>query len=216
MRVFDLILFDLDGTLTDPKIGITKSIQYGLAKLGIQEDDLESLVPFIGAPLFVCLQERYSLDDSRAEKIVGHYREYYGTIGIYENDVYPGIPELLADLSADGKKLAVATLKPTVFARKVLEYFDILHCFDYVSGSTLDLAGLSKTEVVGNALQKLPETPKERAVMVGDREHDVRAAQANGISSIAVTYGYGTIDELQNAGPTHMADSVDNLKALMV
>lgn len=216
MRAFELILFDLDGTLTDPKIGITKSIQYGLAKLGIQEDDLDSLVPFIGAPLFVCLQERYSLDDAQAEEIVGHYREYYGTIGIYENVVYPGIPELLAGLSADGKKLGVATLKPTVFARKVLEHFDIFDCFDFVSGSNLDMGGLSKTEIIRNALKELPETPKEHAVMVGDREHDVHAALANGISSIAVTYGYGTVDELQNAEPTYMADSVDDLKALIV
>ena len=213
--MFDLILFDLDGTLTDPKIGITKSIQYGLAKLGIQEDDLDSLVPFIGAPLFLCLQDRYSLDERQAEEIVGHYREYYGETGIYENAVYPGIPELLSDLHAAGKKLAVATLKPTFFAKKVLEHFDILDCFDSVSGSNLDIAGLSKTEIIKNALDELPDTPREHVVMVGDREHDVHAAQANGVESIAVTYGYGTVEELRNAGATHLANFVSDLKTLL-
>ena len=120
MKMFDLILFDLDGTLTDPKVGITKSIQYGLAKLGIQEDDLDSLVSFIGAPLFLCLQDRYSLDEDQAQEIVGHYREYYGEIGLYENDVYPGIPEILTELHAAGRKLAVATLKPTFLLLKMV------------------------------------------------------------------------------------------------
>jgi phosphoglycolate phosphatase len=213
---FESILFDLDGTLTDPKIGITKSIQYGLAKLGIEENDLDSLVSFIGAPLFACLQERYVLDEVQAERIVGYYREYYAQTGLYENDVYPGIPELLADLTAAGKKLAVATLKPTVYARQVLEHFNILDYFATVSGSNLDFAGLTKTRIIENALGQMAVVSGKYAVMVGDREHDVHAARANGIDSIAVTYGYGTNAELRNAAPTHIADSVDAVRELLL
>ena len=215
MATYEAVLFDLDGTLTDPKIGITKSIQYGLAKLGIQEDDLESLVPFIGAPLFTCLQERYALDETKVERIVEYYREYYSETGLYENYVYAGIPELLSRLCNNGKRLFVATLKPTVFAKKVLEYFRILDYFTSVSGSNLDVAGLSKPEIVQNALLELPDIPREKVVMVGDRKHDVIAARSCGIHSIAVTYGYGTIEELQKVEPDHFAESVKDLQGLL-
>ena len=170
---------------------------------------------FIGAPLFDSLRKRYSLDESEARRAVEFYREYYSDFGIYENAVYPGIPELLRELREKGKELAVATLKPIVFAERVLNHFGLDDYIDLVAGSGLEAAGLSKTQIIQQALSKLTDVSKEKAVMVGDRGHDVTGAGKNGIDSIAVTYGYGTLEELQDASPTHIADSVESLKTLL-
>ena len=215
LTAYDAILFDLDGTLTDAGPGITKSIQYALSKFGIREQNLDRLVPFIGAPLFDSLRNRYSLEEPEARQAVEFYREYYSDFGIYENAVYPGIPELLRELREKGKKLGVATLKPVVFADRVLNNFGLDDYFDLVAGSGLDAAGLSKTQIIQQALSKLTDVSKEKVVMVGDRGHDVIGARKNGIDSIAVTYGYGTLEELQNANPMHIADSVESLRTLL-
>jgi len=215
LTAYDAILFDLDGTLTDAGTGITKSIQYALSRFGIREQNLGLLVSFIGAPIFDSLRKRYSLDEPEARRAVEFYREYYSDFGIYENAVYPGIPELLGELREKGKKLVVATLKPVVFAERVLNHFGLADYFDLVAGSGLDAAGLSKTQIIQQALSKLTDVSKEKVVMVGDRGHDVIGARKNGIDSIAVTYGYGTLEELQNANPMHIADSVESLKTLL-
>lgn len=214
MAKYDVILFDLDGTLTDPKVGITKSIQYALSKFGISEDSEDTLVSFIGAPLLVSLQDHYEMDEQEARRAIALYREYYSKTGIYENAVYQGISGLLEDLQAKGKKLLVATLKPTEFAERVLEHFGLRRYFDEVVGPDLEAAGLSKTEIIQKALAKLKNIPKDRIIMVGDRVHDVAGARRNGIDSIAITYGYGSLEELQDAGPTYIVDSVDGLRVL--
>lgn len=215
LTAYDVILFDLDGTLTDAGTGITKSIQYALSRFGIREQNPGLLVSFIGAPLFDSLRNRYSLDEPEARQAVEFYREYYSDFGIYENAVYPGIPELLGELKEKGKKLVVATLKPVVFAERVLNHFGLDDYFNLVAGSGLDAAGLSKTQIIQQALSKLTDVSKEKVVMVGDRGHDVIGARKNGIDSIAVTYGYGTLEELQNANPMHIADSVESLRMLL-
>lgn len=211
---YDVILFDLDGTLTDPKVGITRSIQHALSKLGMPEESEDRLVSFIGPSLFLSFQEHYSMDEDRARQAIEFYREYYSETGIYENSVYPGIPDLLKELRRAGKRIILATMKPTEFAEKVLGHFGLRGYFDHVVGPDLETQGLTKTEIIRKALTQLNDVPKKRIVMVGDRAHDIVGAQENGIDSIAVSYGYGTMEELQNAGPTHVANSVEDLSAL--
>ena len=214
MTGYDVVLFDLDGTLTDSKIGITKSVQYALSKFNIREDNLDSLEPFIGPPLSESFQKHYGFEPSQAQDAVDFYREYFSTTGMYENVVYPGIPDLLTDLKSKRKELIVATSKPTVFANQILKTFNLYQYFTTVVGSHLDGTRTSKTEIIAHALSTL-EKPKENSnVMVGDREHDIIGAQGNAIDSIAVTYGYGSLSELQRANPTHLAHAVEDIGAL--
>lgn len=212
---YDVILFDLDGTLTDPKIGITKSVQYALAKFNICEPDLDKLIPFIGPPLIEFFMEFYGLDDAEAHLAVTYYREYFTETGIYENAVFPGIKELLTQLSADNKQLIMATSKPTIFAEQIANHFDIVDFFALIVGSNLDGSRIHKTEVIDYILSTIPQIPREKVVMVGDRKHDIIGAQNNNIDAIAVAYGYGTTEELQKAIPTYIAQSVNELSLLL-
>ena len=209
-----MVLFDLDGTLTDSKIGITKSVQYALSKFNIQEGNLDNLESFIGPPLSESFQKYYGFEPSQAQDAVDFYREYFSTSGMYENVVYRGIPDLLADLKSKQKELIVATSKPTVFANQILNAFNLNQYFTAVVGSHLDGTRTSKTEIIAHALSTLGKSKENGAVMVGDREHDVIGAQGNAIDSIAVTYGYGSLLELQRACPTYLAHAVEDIGAL--
>lgn len=211
MSGYDVVLFDLDGTLTDSKIGITKSVQYALSKFNIREDNLDNLESFIGPPLSESFQKNYGFEPSQAQRAVDFYREYFSTSGMYENAVYPGIPDLLADLKSKSKELIVATSKPTVFANQILDIFNLCQYFTAVVGSQLDGTRTSKTEIIAHVLSSLGKSKENSAVMVGDREHDVIGAQGNAIDSIAVTYGYGSLLELQRANPTHLAHAVEDI-----
>ena len=214
MTGYNVVLFDLDGTLTDSKIGITKSVQYALSKFNIREDNLDNLESFIGPPLSESFQTHYSFEPSQAQDAVGFYREYFSTSGIYENVVYPGIPNLLANLKSKGKELIVATSKPTVFANQILNAFNLYQYFTVVVGSHLDGTRTSKTEIIAHALSALGSPSKNSAVMIGDREHDIIGAQDNAIDSIGVTYGYGSLSELQRASPTYLAHAVEDIGTL--
>ena len=214
MTGYDVILFDLDGTLTDSKIGITKSVQYALSKFNIREDNLDNLESFIGPPLSESFQKNYDFEPSQAQDAVDFYREYFAISGIYENEVYPGIPDLLADLKGKGKQLIIATSKPTIFANQILNAFHLYQYFTTVVGSHLDGTRTSKTEIIAYALSTLEKSKENGAVMVGDREHDIIGAQGNAIDSIGVTYGYGSLSELQRAAPTYLADTVEDIGAL--
>ena len=213
--MYEVILFDLDGTLTDPKLGITKSVQYALAKFGIKEPDLEKLVHFIGPPLIHSFKESYNFSEEDARQGVVYYREYFTQQGIYENAVFPGIPELLARLQKEGKKLVVATSKPTVFAVQILQHFSLDQFFPLVIGSNLDGTRIEKNEVIEFALSQLAALPLEKTVMVGDRKHDIIGAKHNGIAVIAVAYGYGTSEELAKAEPNYLVSSVKELEILL-
>ncbi len=213
--MYNTILFDLDGTLTDPKVGITKSVQYALKKLGIYEESLESLTRFIGPPLRNSFREYYLLDETRVQKAIEYYREYYSPYGIFENEIYPEIPILLQDLKTAGKILMVATSKPTVFAEKILHHFDIRQYFDSVAGSNLDETRTTKEEVIEYALATIGEADKKKIVMIGDRKHDIIGAKMNHIDSIGVAYGYGSLDELQIEKPTHIVNDVEGLRKLL-
>lgn len=213
---YQMILFDLDGTLTDPKTGITKSVQYALAKFNIDEPDLDKLIPFIGPPLVESFQEFYSLSKEEAQTAVGYYREYFTQYGMYENAVYPGIKEMLAKLVDAGKELIIATSKPTVFSEKILEYFGMLPYFKAIVGSNLDGSRIHKTEIIDYILAGIPHIAKADIVMVGDRKHDIIGAQNNGIDAIAVSYGYGGLEELQQAGPSLIISSVNDLEQFFI
>lgn len=215
MSKYDLVLFDLDGTLTDPREGITKSIQYALAKFGIIEHDLDNLVKFIGPPLKDSFMKYYSFDERQAWQAVLAYREYFAVKGIFQNAVYEGIPHLLHKLKETGKKLVVATAKPTVYSEKIVEHFGLAGYFSLVAGSNLDGTRVVKAEVIRYALDEVNGGVKSGAVMVGDREHDICGARENGIDSIAVTFGYGPRAELEAAHPTYLAASVGELGKIL-
>lgn len=231
--MYSYVLFDLDGTLTDPKLGITTCVQYGLHKLGIEEPNLDKLEPFIGPPLLDSFCTFYDMSEERARRAIEFYRERFSTKGLFENEVYPGIPALLGELQAAGGRLAVASSKPGVYVRRILEHFDLAKYFDVVVGSELDGTRTRKEEVVEEALrQLLPEElflersryagetmqiPKEmRIAMVGDRKFDVEGAKEYGIVSIAAAYGYAPPGELEEAGADVIAQSIEELKEVLL
>lgn len=205
------IFFDLDGTLTDPMLGITSSVQYALSKFGISVRYLKELIPFIGPPLKESFQRFYGFSDEQADEAVAYYREYFSPKGIYENEIYAGIPELLEDLSDAGFELAVATSKPGVYAERILKHFGIDEYFSLVVGSELDGTRVQKAEVIQHVLDVNGIAGKD-AVMVGDREHDIKGAAACGVTSIGVLYGYGSRTELMEAGADHIVTTVKELR----
>ena len=214
-RTYQLMLFDLDGTLTDPKPGITRAVRYALARYDIAVADLDSLVPFIGPPLHQSFIRFYGFDDAQAREAVAFYREYFAEHGLYENAVYPGIPELLARLQSRERRLIVATSKPTVYARRIIEHFQLSAYFAQVVGSDLDLIRSDKALIIADVLSAYPDVAREAVVMVGDREHDIIGARSHHLDAIGVTYGYGALAELQAAGATSIAASVAELADLL-
>lgn len=210
------ILFDLDGTLTDPGLGITNSVAYSLSKLEIDVPDRESLYKFIGPPLINSYMEFYGFNEEKADLGVKYYREYFSAKGIYENKVYPGIESLLRSLKSVEKSLILATSKPEVFAVRIMEHFNLIQYFDFVCGSTLDKSRNTKADVIAYALKSADISLRDECIMVGDREHDIIGAKRNKIKSIGVLYGYGTKDELINSGADHIADTVPDLQKLLL
>ena len=215
MKNYEYVLFDLDGTLTDPKVGITKSVAYALKAFGIEVEDLDSLCRFIGPPLQGAFMEYYDMSAEEGERAVEIYREYFRPYGVYENTVYEGIPELLSDLYERKKYLIVASSKPTVFVETVLKHFDLYRYFKVVVGSELNGERVDKAEVIEYALQKAGITDKAKALMIGDREHDIIGARKNGIATVGVTYGYGGFEELQVSGADVIVESVKELEELL-
>lgn len=211
---YQFILFDLDGTLTDPGEGIANSVRYALKRYGIVEADDAVLKKFIGPPLHLSFSEFYAFDEVKAKEAVAYYREYFAQTGIFENRLIDGIPELLAGLQQKGKTLLVASSKPTVFVEKILSHFSLAVYFTHVVGSNLDGTRTDKAEVVQYALCQLGQVARGQAVMVGDRKHDVMGAKANGIDSVGVTFGYGSVEEMAMANPTYIVHRVDELRDL--
>lgn len=210
------LFFDLDGTLTDPMLGITRSVQYALRHFGIEVTDLSTLCPFIGPPLKDSFREFYGMDDARAEEAIALTREYFAPKGIFENELYAGIPQLLEALRQGGARIAMGTSKPAPFARRIAEHFAIDRYFDLIEGSTLDGTRTTKSEVLRLAIEGLGVTDPAQAVMVGDRRFDIEGAAATGIESIGVLYGYGSREELEQAGATHIVADVGELGRLLL
>lgn len=212
--MYQTLLFDLDGTLTDPGVGITNSVAYALEKFGIQTADRTCLYPFIGPPLQDSFETFYHFSSADAKKAVAYYREYYEEKGIYENLLYEGMAELLADLSAAGKTLLVATSKPEPFAVQILEYFDIRNYFTYIAGAQMDGGRSRKCEVIAYALESAGIKDLSAAVMVGDREYDIAGAKQAGIASIGVLFGYGSRQELACAGADYIVSHLDEIRRI--
>ena len=211
-------LFDLDGTLTDPKEGITTCVQYALHSLGIEEPDLDRLESFIGPPLKDSFMEFYGMDEEQAQAAVKKYRERFNDKGLYENEIYPGIAPMLQMLSEKGFRLAVASSKPTVFVEKILEHFGIRQYFKVVVGSELDGSRTSKDQVVMEALRQLFGAKPilyHEVYMIGDRRFDVEGARAMKVESVGVTYGYGGMEELREAHADYIVESVEELREFL-
>ena len=216
MRNYDIILFDLDGTLTDSAPGILNSVRYACRKLGLEMPSEATLRKFLGPPLIESFRTLLGLHDADAERALAAFREYFPVTGIFENEVYDGVPALLADLKAAGKTVLLATSKPEEYAKRIMEHFDLAQYCDFICGATLDETRTDKAEVIAYALATAGIIDKAGVVMVGDREHDVLGAKKNGLPCIGAVYGYGTAEELTAAGAAALADTVDELHKLLL
>jgi phosphoglycolate phosphatase len=205
--MFQYILFDLDGTLTDPKIGITNSVMYSLEKFGIKVNDRKELFCFIGPPLIDSFMDFYGFSKEDALQAIVYYREFFGVTGIYENDVYDGIENVLATLKNQGKKLILATSKPEKYANIILEHFGLAKYFDCVVGATFDGSLNYKSDIVAVALKRGGVDDISKAVMIGDRHHDVDGGKANSLATIGVLYGYGSMEEFNECGADFVAET---------
>lgn len=215
MKQYNYLLFDLDGTITNSETGITRCVEYALNYFGIQVSDLHDLLPFIGPPLLDSFKEFYHFTDEQAVIATEKYRERYKDKGIYENELYPGIEELLAQAGQQGKTVILATSKPEIFARRILDYFELSSYFSFVAGSGLDGSLHTKTDVINYILQSNKIADLSSVVMIGDRKHDIIGAKNVGIDSIGVLYGFGNYDELTQAGASHIVKDIAALRNLL-
>ena len=211
--MFDYIFFDLDGTLTDPAQGITNSFIHALKYFDREIPSYEELCKLIGPPLPYSFETILGFPKENVMEAVAKYREYFATKGLYENSVYPGIPELLQSLKEKGKHLVVATSKPEEYSIKIIEHFGLSKYFDFVCGSLMDESRSKKSEVIAYALQRcgLSDSDKERVLMIGDRFHDIEGAKQNGLKSCGVLFGYGSREELVEAGADYIVEDVNEL-----
>jgi len=215
--MFDTILFDLDGTISDSGLGITRCVAHALERFDIKTENLSSLTWFVGPPLRDSFA-KLGFNEEQVEQAVAYYRERYEPIGVYETAAYPGVCDMIRTLHEKGKTLALATSKPTVFAKVVLDDYGIRDCFDFVLGCELDGTRDNKIEIMSQCLEALgiDGDKKNRAIMVGDRNYDINGAKANGIKSVAVTYGYAPEGELEAAQPDYIVNTAEELTALLL
>ncbi|MBE6641824.1 MAG: HAD family hydrolase [Ruminococcaceae bacterium] len=209
------LMFDLDGTLTDPALGITNSIAYALRKMEIPVPPFEVLCRHIGPPLMQSLMYHYGLDENGGKKALELYREYFGDRGIFENAVYTGIPELLCEMKKQGRKIYMATSKPEPYAIRIAEHFGFAKYFDRIAGSTMTEERTKKADVIAYLAELEGFDPADSTLMIGDREHDVLGAKQHGAPCAAVLYGYGSREELAGAGAEYLVGTVAELRALL-
>ena len=215
MKKYSTNLFELDGTLTDSSPGIINSIIYALKKYDINVYDMTLLRKFLGPPLHESFEKFFGFDKEKSLQAVKYYREYFSTEGLLENEVYCDITDLLQNLKENGKTLIVATSKPQPFTDRIMEHFDLEKFFDFIAGSNMDTTRSKKAEVIEYALSECNIIDKSSVSMVGERAEDMIGAQTVGIDSIGVEYGYGTFDELKNAGATYVVKDVKSLKEFL-
>lgn len=214
---FHTILFDLDGTVTDPKEGITRSVAYALEHFGIKVDDLDTLTKFIGPPLIESFSEFYGLSEEDSKTAVDKYRERYRVTGWAENVPYDGMAELLADLKKAGKTISLATSKPEEFAVKILQHFDLAQYFDLICGAPMNAPkGHGKVDVIEDALKRLNITDRSGIIMVGDRLHDTEGAHKAGLPCIGVLFGYGDRAEHEKYGSDFIAEDMNALRQMLL
>ena len=214
--MYKYVLFDLDGTLTNPELGITNCVMHALDKFGIKVEDRKELHPFIGPPLVYSFQNFYGMSEDDAKQAVVYYRERFSIKGLYENEVYDGVAELLQTLKEQGKVIVLATSKPEEYAIKILKHFNLYEYFDYVAGATMDGSRGEKADVIAYALEISGIEDRTQAVMVGDRNYDILGAKEHGLDSIGVLFGFGDYEELKEAGATYIVKTVvDILKCVV-
>lgn len=216
MSKYDLILFDLDGTLTDPESGLLKSFSYALSRMGIDCSDPSSLRRFIGPPLFDEWQRVYGFSAEESGRALDYFHEYYEVFGWCDNVMYDGIPGMLSALHAAGKRISLATSKPERFAKKILRLFKIEQYFDFEAGAYSDRIRDKKWEVLAYALEQFPNIPKERCILVGDRKYDAVGARIVGIDAAAVSWGHGDEAELSEGGFVHIAKTPEELLSYLL
>ena len=209
--MYQYILFDLDGTLTDPGVGITNSVAYALNKFNINVKYKTELYKFVGPPLLDSFVKYYAFSEEHGKIAVEYYREYFKAKGIFENEVYDGIEDMLTLLKSKGKKVILATSKPESFAKNILKHFHLDKYFDFVAGATMDETRNKKGDVIKYALESCRINDLSTVIMIGDREHDIIGAKECGIDSIGVLFGYGSYDELHDAGATYIAETVKDI-----
>jgi len=211
MKSYKHILFDLDGTLTDPAEGITKCIAYALESKGIQTADLNSLKALIGPPLKDSFMHTFGFEEKEAITCVDKYRERFSTVGLYENILFDRVPELLEQLKSRDYHIYLATSKPEIFAKKILSHFAIDQYFDFAGGSALDDSRPTKTSVIQYVMENTKLTDPQNCIMIGDRKHDLIGARETGMDAIGVLYGYGSRTELEQESPAYLLHSVADL-----
>ncbi|MGN1061382.1 MAG: HAD family hydrolase [Candidatus Coproplasma sp.] len=214
--MYNYILFDLDGTLTNPAKGITNSVAYALDKFGIAVDDKKSLYKFIGPPLSDSFQSFYGFTKEQSLKAVEYYREYFKVLGIFENEIFKDTVDMLSALKSAGKRIILATSKPEEFALQILEHFNLSKYFDFTACATMDGTRNNKTDVIKYALEGYPVKNLSETIMVGDREHDVLGANKAGIHSIGVLYGFGDYDELKKANATYIVKDMQQILEIVL
>ncbi len=210
------IFFDLDGTLTDPFEGITKSVQRSLTYFDIDVRDRNELKCFIGPPLWESYMKYYGLSKEEADEAVKRYREYFSVTGLFENEVYDGIHEFLQQLKDAGLRLTVATSKPAVFSQKILDKFELSKYFDFLSGSELDGTRVNKADVIEYAIDNLGIADRSSILMIGDRMHDINGAHKCGVDAAGVLWGYGNRAEHEECKADYIAENLDELKAIIL
>jgi len=213
--MINTFLFDLDGTITDPKEGIIKSVQYAMESFGINVENPDDLVAFIGPPLRQSFKDVFSIDDASMEKAVGKFRERYLEKGIYENIMYSGIDTLLKKLFKAGKTIILATSKPIGQANTVLSHFDLDRYFTFIGGSEANGDRSLKSEVIQYALDQTNITDLSGCIMIGDRKHDIIGAKTVGMKSVGVLYGHGSYDELSEADADYIVKDINELSELL-
>ena len=213
--MYKYILFDLDGTLTDPGLGITNAVMHALKKFDIEVPDRSELYKFIGPPLLESFQKYYGMSEEESQMALQYYREYFKPYGLYENTVYDGIEELLVTLKSQEKKLILATSKPEPFAVEILRHFELDKYFEFIAGATMDEKRVRKADVIAYALESCWITALSGVMMIGDREHDVLGAKEVGVSCIGVLYGYGSLEELETAGADYVAEKPEDILKIL-
>lgn len=207
------LLFDLDGTLTDPAEGITNSVMYALRRFEIYVSDRQELYPYIGPPLTDSFMRCHGLDAAQAEQALSFYREYFSDKGMFENIPYDGIFSFLKQLKSEGYTLLIATSKPEEYTVQILQHFSLDSYFVFVAGNTLDESRPTKASVIAYLRERYPDINADNALMIGDRCYDVEGARQNNLPSIGVLYGYGSREELERAGATAIAADIAGLLA---
>ena len=205
------ILFDMDGTLIDSSEGIINCVLYALDRFGLKEDNPDSIRTFIGPPLVTSFQKQYGFSEADAKKAVDIYRERYQPIGVYECSLYDGVRECIMDLKAKGYRIGMASSKPEVSCRKILEHFDILDLFDDVVGATLDGKIDTKEEVLNEVIRRWSDIPKEQMCLIGDTIFDVEGANKVGMPCIGVSFGFGDVKQMSEAGAITSCDHMNQV-----